>query len=169
MHDTAYTERPWFEGRIAVPTDVDGKALQPVFAKTFVASDLLYSTPSDYAKFMLSVMVNQGLSPAIATERNKIQVRHRADICPASTAEFCPKDLGFGLGWELYQYQDGPFMMHTGSDDGVFTFGYLNPEKRSGIIIFTNSANGGRIILPLLESLQIDSHFVKYLKATVGK
>jgi CubicO group peptidase (beta-lactamase class C family) len=168
MMDTAYTKQAWFEGRVALPSDSEGRALDAVFSKSFLASDLLYSTPGDYAKFMISVMENQALSPALANERNRIQVRNRTDICPEKAEKFCPLDVGFALGWERYDYPHDQYMMHTGSDEGVFTFGYFNATKRSGIVIFTNGANGGKIIVPLLEKLGIDSQFVAYLKATVN-
>ncbi len=83
MRDTAYTRRAWFEGRIAEPADAQGKFLKPTIADRWVASDLLYTTPSDYAKFMLSVMNTTDLTPAIAAERDRVQASRKADMCAA--------------------------------------------------------------------------------------
>ena len=47
MADTAYTRRAWFDGRIALPTDSQGKVLQPQIADHWNASDLIYTTPGD--------------------------------------------------------------------------------------------------------------------------
>ncbi len=55
------------------------------------------------------------------------------------------------------------FPMHMGLDDGVFTLGLFDPDVRSGVIIFPNSANGPRDILPPLKMLHADSDFVAYL------
>lgn len=57
--------------------------------------------------------------------------------------------------------------MHTGSDPGVFTLGYFDPGAHSGVVIFTNSVNGPRVILPILKMLDADPDFVAYLAAQV--
>jgi len=168
MKETAYTERPWFEGRIAVPTDAQGKALQPSIAKHWLASDLLYTTPSDYAKFMLRVMREDGLSPAIAKEQRRIQASRKADECPPEKAKPCPDDLGFGLGWEIFKFADATYLMHTGKDDGVFTLGYINATKHDATVIFTNGDNGAKLVLPILDRIGIDREFVDMLRSQSG-
>ncbi len=62
MTHTAYTQRPWMEGNIAQPTDKDGKWLKPQIAKQFVAADLVYTTPTQYATFVESLMRGDGPS-----------------------------------------------------------------------------------------------------------
>lgn len=164
----AYTGRSWFEGRIAVPTDAQGKALEPTIARTWVASDLLYTTPSDYAKFMLGVMRGSGLTSALAKERSTIQVSRKAKECPADKVRNCPDDVGFGLGWEVFKFGESTYLMHTGKDDGVFTLGYINLPEQTATIIFTNSDNGAKIVLPILDRLGKDRVFVEYLRQQAG-
>ena len=60
-----FVGQPWFDGRIAVPTDTNGNALQPNIAKHFIAADLVYTTAGDYARFMLSVLKNKRLTREI--------------------------------------------------------------------------------------------------------
>lgn len=165
MSDTAYTRRPWFKGRIALPTDAQGKALEPVIADKLVASDLIYTTPSDYAKFVIGVMNRVGVTPEIFAQRSHIQVSEKAHDCAGPKAATCPDDVGFGLGWEVSQFGDDTFLMHTGMDDGVFTLGYINPSTHSGTILFTNSSNGPKIVIPILERIGKDTVFLKYLRA----
>ncbi len=62
MHDTAYTRRPWFKGRIALPTDEDGNELAPEITDKLIASDELYSTPTDYTKFIVSLINHAGIN-----------------------------------------------------------------------------------------------------------
>lgn len=50
-------------------------------------------------------------------------------------------------------------MMHTSKDQGVFTFAYLNQTRRAGVVIFTNSDNGYKAILPLLNRLDTSPIF----------
>jgi CubicO group peptidase (beta-lactamase class C family) len=164
----AYTGRSWFEGRIAVPTDGQGKALEPTIARTWVASDLLYTTPGDYARFMLSVMRGKGLTTALAKERSRIQVSRKAQECPPGKVQRCPDDVGFGLGWEVFKFGDATYLMHTGKDDGVFTLGYINLSEQTATIIFTNSDNGAKVVLPILDRVGKDRVFVDYLRQQAG-
>ena len=164
----SYTGRPWFDGRIAVPTDAQGNALEPTIARTWVASDLLYTTPNDYARFMQSVMRGKGLTSALAKERSSIQVSRKAKECPAAKVQNCPDDVGFGLGWEVFKFGDATYLMHTGKDDGVFTLGYINLAEQTATIIFTNSDNGAKIVLPILDRLGKDRVFVEYLRQQAG-
>jgi len=167
MTDTAYTERPWFEGRIAVPVDAQGKPLKPAIAHHWLASDLLYTTPSDYAKFVLGVMRNEGQNDAIAKERIRIQVSRKADECAKKPA-VCPDDLGFGLGWEVFKFHDATYLMHTGKDDGVFTLGYINMTDRDATILFTNGENGAKLVLPILDAIGKDRELVELLRSQAG-
>jgi hypothetical protein len=46
------------------------------------------------------------------------------------------------------------------SNEGVATFVYINLTRRTATVILTNSANGGQIVLPILELLGQDHAFV---------
>jgi CubicO group peptidase (beta-lactamase class C family) len=164
MHETAYTRRPWFDNRIALPTDAQGKTLEPEIADTWIASDMVYTTPSDYAKFMRAVMRGEGLTPAVARERSRIQVVEKSALCSAAKAEGCPEQAGFGLGWEVFQLGADTFLTHEGSDEGVSTFVYINLTRRTGTVIFTNSSNGLKMVLPVLDLLSQDAGFVECLR-----
>lgn len=164
MHDTAYTRRPWFKGRIAVPTDKDGSELVPEIADTYIAADQLYSTPTDYARFIVSVINHVGINDALAAERERIQTDRKAEMCPPSRQAVCPEAVGIGLSWEVYRFGEETYLMHTGMDNGVFTFGYFNPESDSGTVIFTNSANGAQMVLPVLDLIARDPGFVAFLR-----
>ena len=168
MRNTSYTRRPWFEGRIAVPSDSDGNWLSPQISDHLIASDLLYTTTDDYAKFVVSVMHHAGLTQALAAERGRVQVSRKAETCPPAKTGTCPDEVGFGLGWEVIVIAGETFLLHTGMDEGVFTLGYINTAARSGTIIFTNSARGPQIILPILDLLGKDRAFVNFLRDQAG-
>ncbi|HEY0231824.1 MAG TPA: serine hydrolase domain-containing protein [Dokdonella sp.] len=173
MHDTSYTRRAWFAGRIAEPADAQGVFQKPAITDRWIASDLLYTTPSDYAKFMLSVMNTTDMTPAMARERERVQASQKADMCAGAKAKSCPDDVGFGLGWEVYRFKDATYLMHTGMDEGVFTLGYINLASRRATIIFTNGANGPKLVLPILDQLVRETHgqdaaFVEALRAQGG-
>ena len=69
MKDTSYTEKGWYAGRLAVPHGPKAeKGVNPV-AQAWNGADLLRTTIQDYAKFVVSVMRDEGLTEEIAAER----------------------------------------------------------------------------------------------------
>ena len=167
MQHTAYTERPWMDGHIAEPNNSDGKWLKPQIATNFVAADLVYTTPTEYASFIEGLMNGTRESPAIRKLRESVLTDRRAELCVGKLAASCPEQVGMGPGWEVIKTHGKTFLMHTGSDPGVFTLGYFDPNARSGVVIFTNSANGPRVILSVLKMLDADPDFIAYLAAQV--
>ena len=169
MHSTAYTDQPWLAGRIAVPTDASGAALAPHVAKHFNGADLVYTTAGDYAAFMVEVLKDRALSDAIAQERDRVQATTPAKICQGDQpSSACPLDDGFGLGWEVMVFKSGTVFLHTGKDDGLFTFAYLDRVTGDGVVILTNSDNGAGVVMPILKATHADAAFVAYLKAQMG-
>ena len=167
MDRTAYTRRDWMADQIARPTDKDGHWLTPFIADQFVAADLVYTTPTQYASFMESLMSGDGASLAMRALRENVLTDRKAELCVGKLSKICPDAVGFGPGWEVTKMHGKTFLMHTGMDEGVFTLGYFDPDARSGVVIFTNSANGPRTILPLLKLLDADPDFIAYLAAQV--
>jgi CubicO group peptidase (beta-lactamase class C family) len=167
MQRTSYTERPWMDGHIAAPSNADGTWLKPQVATEFVAADLVYTTPTQYASFIEGLMNGTGESAGIRKLRESVLTDRRAELCVGKLAASCPDEVGMGPGWEVIKIHSKTFLMHTGSDPGVFTLGYFDPNARSGVVIFTNSGNGPRVILPILRLLNADPDFIAYLAAQV--
>lgn len=165
LKDTAYTAQPWFAGRVAVPTDAEGAALKPSLVTKFNGADFVYTTAADYARFLVGVANDEGLSPAIAAERVRIQADMFAQTCAGAKAATCPAATGFGLGWQVFIFKDETLLMHTGKDQGLFTFAYLNRTTKDGAVILTNGDKGGTIAMPVLERLGTSAEFVAFLKA----
>jgi CubicO group peptidase (beta-lactamase class C family) len=168
MRDTAFTGQPWFTGRVATPTDGEGKALEPSIRSEPVASDDVHTTASDYARFMISAMNREGLAEGIARERERIQVSTKARNCVGKKAATCPDGMGFGLGWEILQFRDDTILWHTGSDRGEFTFAWFSPRRRNGSVILTNSAVGYKVVLDVLERLGTQEDYLRFLRAQAG-
>lgn len=168
MRETAYTRRPWFADRVAVPTDADGHALPPQMADHYLASDDVHSTPRDYARFMIGLMKRQGIDAGLAAERARIQSDRKDALCPPPRAESCAQEAGFGLGWEVFRFGERTYLMHTGMDKGTFTLGYIELSTGSGTVIFTNSSNGAQSALPILDAIGRDREFVDFLRLLAG-
>jgi CubicO group peptidase (beta-lactamase class C family) len=160
MKDTAYTRRPWFKDRIAVPADANGKWLEPKIVDSFSAADDLYTTAADYAQFILGVMNRDGIGDDIARERESIQVEITKDSDTPPRFEH-----GMGLGWEIVRLGRETFLMHSGSDAGEYAFGYFSPTNRTGTVVLTNGAKGERLLLPILDRLGDDATLLKAMHA----
>ena len=54
--------------------------------------------------------------------------------------------------------------LHTGKDPGAFTFAAIDRARGDGIVILTNSDNGWRVILPILERTGSDPKLIAFLR-----
>ena len=146
MPDTKFTWRQNIdEERFAFNHNKDGQILETVKNEKAYASDLMLSTIEDYGKFVEFVINGAGLSKEIYSEMIDLQVE-------------TPNESYFGLGWEIIpDWYGEKILMHSGGDPGVRTLTLLNLQNKKGLIIFSNSDNGGyllwekTIIEPLLK------------------
>lgn len=163
MTRTAHAKQDWFAGRLALP--FDKKFLEPEFADGWMASDLIYATAADYARFMISVMNDEGVSPSLAAQRTAIVDDAAPMVCKEGKLEgdACPKALGFGLGWAVLRYKNETIVMHGGSDPGVKTQGYFVPERRFGLVILTNGETGTKVIRDIAALADPASPYVAFL------
>jgi CubicO group peptidase (beta-lactamase class C family) len=167
MTNTAFTQQPWFTGRVALPADRDGTFEQANFSATGNAADLLYTTIGDYAAFAVGVMNRTGLPAAYATQRDSI---HSVDLpaltaCRSKLGARCPERIGYALGWQIFEYPGFTVRWHTGSDDGHKSVVFYFPEQRRGAVMLTNGANG---FLPMMEIgtlLARDTPFADYIRS----
>jgi CubicO group peptidase (beta-lactamase class C family) len=169
MKDTAYTPKPWFSGRLAMPYGPRGWEDD---AKTWNVSgaDLLRTTIGDYAKFVVSVMHNQGLSPDLAAQRSlmtrdRVKPEEREKICAKSTkATACIVTAGMGLGWQVDHFDMVTLLEHSGSDSGVHTLAFFEPRIQTGVVIFTNGENGPRTIARVAALLYPNPMYLQTMK-----
>jgi CubicO group peptidase (beta-lactamase class C family) len=168
MKSTAYTRQPWFDGRIAQPSK-DGVYHSPDIADTPVASDELYTTAADYAKFLVGVIDAVGLDDKTAAMQRTIHVDQTQELCNRKQPHTCPKKAGMGIGWQVLEFEGKTFLMHTGNDRGEFTFAYWSPTTREGAVILTNSSAGAKVVIDLIDFLRFDDTFATYLKALATK
>jgi|KBSMisStandDraft_5_1062788.scaffolds.fasta_scaffold04498_7 CubicO group peptidase (beta-lactamase class C family) len=147
MRDTSYTPRDWWTGRQAKPVEAGDRT-------KWSAADLLRTTVNDYAKFIISVMRNEHVSPEIARQRltmlrNNATPEMVASVCKDTPdAERCSAAAGFGLSWQVLQLNDEMILDHSGSDPDVKTLALFLPARKSGIVIFTGGPD-------------IDNHFIR--------
>jgi CubicO group peptidase (beta-lactamase class C family) len=159
MKETSYTAKDWYSGRLAVPHGPKAeKPIDPIATK-WNAADLLRTTIGDYAKFVVSVMRDEGLTAAIAAERatitrDTVKPEDMEKACrEAGELSQCTVTAGMGLGWEVEVVNGVKILNHDGSDWGVRTLAMFVPSQGIGVVVFTNGENGMRVIRKVVEAL----------------
>lgn len=168
MRATGYVSAQGVTQPIATPHDAEGTPLPVEPVAHYNAADLAHATARDYARFMIAALNDRGLDAAIAAERSRSQADLTAEICSGAKAASCPPWTGFGLGWQLLGFAGGTTMLHTGKDPGAFTFAAIDRARGDGIVILTNSDNGWRVILPILERTGSDPKLIAFLRGQMS-
>ncbi|MBO9527374.1 MAG: beta-lactamase family protein [Sphingobium yanoikuyae] len=153
---------------IAVPYNDVAKPLPVERVTRYNAADLAHATARDYARFLVDVRNDRGLIASVSGERSKSQADLTPEICAGTKSTTCPPWTGFGLGWQLLGFPDGTTMLHTGKDAGAVTFAAIDRVSGDGIVILTNSDNGWRIILPILERTDSDPKLIAFLRGQMN-
>ncbi|MBX2821861.1 MAG: beta-lactamase family protein [Rhodothermaceae bacterium] len=174
MTGVSYSVRNANFERIAKPKDENGREYDPYCRPggfcgqegRYFASDDMVITVESYAKFLISVMNEEGLSKEIIADRNRVQVTKPADQrvvdCTMDVDQTCPDAQGYGLGWEVLDYGDTKVLSHSGSDWAELTLGYVYTNSKDGLIIFFNAPNelAVRAMLDTLLLMDSDSPMI---------
>jgi CubicO group peptidase (beta-lactamase class C family) len=166
MKETSYTAKDWYSGRLAAPHGP--KAENPIdpIATKWNAADLLRTTISDYAKFVVSVIRDEGLTAAIAAARatitrDTVKPEDLRKACrEADEVGQCAVTAGMGLGWEVEIVNGVKILNHDGSDWGVKTMAMFVPSQGIGVVVITNGENGMRVIRKVVEALYPNKLYV---------
>jgi CubicO group peptidase (beta-lactamase class C family) len=139
MADTQYVFNASIDqSRVAPGYDNQGKAYETIKHQTANAADDLLTSIEDYGKFLVSVLNGGGLSADVYQDMTSHQV--------AST-----KGKHFGLGFEIYDLDEGDFALsHGGADKGAQTIVFIFPQSKDGLLIFTNVDDGYKVYEKLL-------------------
>src|ERR1700683_3791413 len=166
MKETSYTVKEWYAGRLAVPRGPKGEKPIDAVATMWNGADLLRTTIGDYAKFVVSVMHDEGVTKEIAAERatmtrDLMKPEDLDKVCKAAgEGGHCTITAGMGLGWEVETVNGVKILNHDGSDWGVKTFTMFAPSQGIGVIVFTNGENGTEVIRKVVEALYPNQLFV---------
>ena len=140
MTDTRYIwDKNMDISRLAVGYDKNGNVYETQKNKIPNAADDLLTTIEDYGNFLVSVMNSDGLTKQVFDEMKSHQVTSN-------------KGKHFGLGFEIYDFENGDYALsHGGSDKGVRTIVFIFPKTKDGLLIFTNSDTGGSLYEDLVK------------------
>ncbi len=108
----------------------------------------LYTTPTEYARLMLTLKSPQLLGDRALTRASidqLLQRQLRVDDGDAIVRPGRARSVATyrALGWSLDATPEGDIVEHSGSNSSGFkSFGQFNPAKGSGLVIFTNGEGG---------------------------
>jgi CubicO group peptidase (beta-lactamase class C family) len=111
----------------------------------------LYTTPADYAKFLIAMMRPTDEPPMLLNDALRTLMLKPATLF----RERDPVDRGdgnekgpvyFGLGWRMENTPNGLRFCHSGSNGtGFRCYSEFIPESGNGIVIMTNSMSGDKV------------------------
>jgi D-alanyl-D-alanine-carboxypeptidase/D-alanyl-D-alanine-endopeptidase len=156
MKNSSYTWQPEFEKNYCNGHDKTGKVLEKDKDNAPRAASTLETTPDDYSLFIEAVLQKKILQPSsyktLFTQQLRIRSKFQMgpEVWKDSTTANDDILLGYALGWGRLQTPYGFAVFKEGHGDGFQHYSILFPEKKSGILIMTNSDNGESIFKELL-------------------
>jgi CubicO group peptidase (beta-lactamase class C family) len=166
-HTSGFPNWRWFNDdrklNIAFGYDEYGRSLGPQRRQKADAAGSMLTTAQDFARFLQAVLESKGLrkqtrasmlSPQIAI----LSKRQFPTFSTETTDENKGIKLSYGLTWGLYWTPYGKAFFKEGHDDGHMNYAVCFEEKKSCIVMMTNSSNGEGIYKELLETLQKNTY-----------
>lgn len=162
VDSASFVQQSWFGERVAWRRLASGSWAAPDLNDEPLGAGDLWITSQDYARLVVGVMSDSGISDRMARERRSIVSDEVPRWCgPDKTpVEQCPAKMGFGVGWYLYEYDDHTLFAHNGSNNGEKTLVLFSNDKKTGFTVFTNGENGKAVISKVIRRLYSDSRFM---------
>lgn len=156
---------------VAIPVDDEGTA-HPVWCRpkgwcreegSYSAADDMLVTVPDYARFLALVARDESGNAGTPFARGGVLVDAGDDAvvdCEDRTID-CPRAQGYGLGFQVIEYDAMRILGHGGNDWAEVALGYIRLPTRDGLIIFLNAPNrrGLEAMPELVELLDPGSPF----------
>lgn len=143
MTSSSYVWRPDYDARTAIGHDKDGKPRDKWKPNEANPASSLQTTALDYARFMTALLDGNGLKRGTLKhmETPQIGVQQTCTVncfgvAPLSTTVF------WGLGVGLERTSNGLAFWHWGDNGSFKAFMVGYPDRKSGLVMFTNSENG---------------------------
>jgi CubicO group peptidase (beta-lactamase class C family) len=153
LGSTSYVWTGAFDRCIATGHDASGNSMTRSRYAHANGAYSLYTTPEDYAKFIIQVMKTGGSSLPEKLTADMLTRHVRMDV--RDVIDRPGRALGLlayrGLGWVIDSTISGDIVYHSGSNrTGFACYAQFRRNEGSGIVIMTNGRNGsdlwGRLI-----------------------
>jgi CubicO group peptidase (beta-lactamase class C family) len=158
MSRTSMVWESRFEGDYANGYDEDENSLGRQNRDSADAAGSMQTNLGDFSRFMQAVMEGKGLSGKtrelmLTPQVPIVSKRQFPTLATETTDENRSIRLSYGLGWGLYWTPYGRAFFKEGHDEGLRHYTVCFDERKTGIVIMTNSSNGEGIYKELLETL----------------
>jgi CubicO group peptidase (beta-lactamase class C family) len=158
MTRTGFVWQPSFENDFAVGHTAAEDTL-PKNRRTWAsAAGSMETTIADYTRFLAAVMRGERLTQKSQQEMFSPQIgiytkRQFPSLNNDTTSANKRIQLSYGLGWGLFKTPYGWAFFKEGHDDGWQHYCISFPDKRTSLIIMTNSSNGESVFKELVEDV----------------
>lgn len=154
------------KNNLAIPHSSESgtiKTIESFNVQVNSAAGGLYSNVADMSKWLL-VCLNKGqygadLKSTLFSAKNqgemwRIHTVEEANPNPRYNSHFS----GYGLGWEISDEKGNFKISHTGGLPGMLSIVVMYPDLNLGIVILTNTQNGGAGLFAAVSSTISDSY-----------
>jgi len=143
MASSSFVWEDRFEAVMAQGHDTQGIP-QPDRQIRIADADSLLTTASDYATFVVACVWPDGSEPT--DQPSRLMMRPHVSVAD---------DLYWGLGWGIEETDEGSLLWHIGGGIGApfQNFVCVSASHGIGMVILTNSANGGALFEPLVRRM----------------
>ncbi len=144
MASSSYVWRADFDERTATGHDTTATPQDLWKPKEAGAASTLNTTAHDYALFLAAVLNGTGLTPATVREMEtpQIAVDSECTNCTDRKPKELSKNIFWGLGWGIQRVGKAESLWHWGDNGSFKCFAVADPQRKSGLVMFTNSENG---------------------------
>ena len=158
MKRTSMTWRADFAANFAENYQLDGQPYPHRRWDEAGAAGSLDTSAVDFAAFVAAVVRGDGLSVNSKAEliRRQIEIdseRQFPTLTEARTARWKPIQLGYGLGWGVFETPFGHAFFKEGHDEGTANYVLCVQPKRACIVMLANDVRAEKIFVPLVRRL----------------
>lgn len=161
MRRTSMVWETRFASDYADGYDAQGKLIEHVRKQSPRPAGSMDTTLIDYAKFLRGVLKGDGLSLTARQQMFSPQIRIHSlkqfpTFAPETTTENDGIRLSYGLGWGLFWSPFGKAFFKEGHDEGTENHAVCFDERKTCLLVLTNSSNGHSLFKDLLENVLAD-------------
>ena len=152
-----------FEKNFSFAYFKDGKKYGSERRETSRAAGSMTTTASDYARFFINLMKENGLKKTSYQQMLSPQIRVTSKrgfgpLRDSATHENDAIKLSWGLGIGLFQSPYGKGFFHTGHGDANQNYAVAFPEKGIAVVLLSNSENFERVSAQIVKACIGDSY-----------
>ncbi len=158
MKRTSMVWEPRFASDYSDGYDAQGRFIEHTRKQYAGAGGSMDTTLSDYARFLHGVLSGEGISPASRQQMLSPQIRIHSvkqfpTLAPETTTENDGIQLSYGLGWGLFFSPFGKAFFKEGHDEGTENHAVCFDDRKTCLLVLTNSSNGHSLFKELLEAV----------------